>query len=290
MSQAKAYIAGCGSYLPEKVISNDDLSRLVDTTDEWIVPRTGIRERRKVEVGKEASSDLATAAGLKALEMAGVSASDLDLIVGATITPDHLFPNTACLVQRNLGAHEAAAFDLSAACAGFIYALEVAKQFVVSGTRKCVLVIGVDCMTTITDYTDRNSCIIFGDGAGAAIVRPSEGDSQIYETTLGARGEGDLFLVPAGGSRLPASHETISSGGHFLKMEGRKVFRFAVQKMGELLEAVVTQNGFSKDDVKWVIPHQVNLRIMESAFRRIEIPMDRVIINIDRYGNTSAAS
>lgn len=290
MGSMKVRIWGTGSYFPEKVLTNDDLSRIVDTSDEWIVPRTGIRERRVVEIGEQASSDLATGAAKRALEMAGIAPEDLGLIIAATITPDHLFPNVACLVQKNIGAKNAGAFDLSASCSGFIYGLETAKQFVQSGEFKHILVVGVDCMTTITDYTDRNACIIFGDAAGAVVLGPSDGEAQIFASTLGAQGESDLFLVPAGGSRRPASHETVSSRAHYLRMEGRQVFRFAVAKMKELLEEAVRQNGFSADDVHWVIPHQVNLRIIESAIRKMGLPMERVIINIDRYGNTSAAS
>ena len=290
MDRMKVNIAGCGSYLPEKVLTNDDLSRMVNTSDEWIVPRTGIRERRIVEPGKEASSDLAAIAAVRAMEMAEVRGEDLDLIIAATITPDHIFPNTACLLQKHLKAARAGAFDLSASCSGFIYAMETGKQFILSGTCTKVLVVGVDCMSTITDYKDRNSCIIFGDGAGAVVLKPSLGNGEIFETTLGAQGESDLFLVPAGGSRMPASRDSVENRSHYLKMEGRKVFRFAVAKMQELLEAAVKQNGFSADDIRWVIPHQVNRRILESAFRRINIPMDRVVINIERYGNTSAGS
>lgn len=290
MGDVLARISGCGAYLPEKVLTNDELSKMVDTSNEWIVGRTGIRERRVVEIGKEATSDLATTAARRAMEMAGVEAEDLDLIIVGTITADHIFPNAACLVQRNLGATEASAFDLSASCSGFIYAMEVGKHFVGSGEKKCILVIGVDCMSTITDYKERDSCIIFGDGAGAVVLQPSDGESRLYRSILGARGESELFLVPAGGSRRPASHETISSRGHYLRMEGRKVFRFAVSKMQELLEAVLEDNGFKPEDVSWVIPHQVNRRIIESAFKKIGISMEQVIINIDKYGNTSAAS
>ena len=263
---------------------------MMDTSDEWIVSRTGIRERRVVEFGKEATSDLALGASEQAIEMAGISPDALDLIIVATITPDHIVPSTACLLQKRLGAGNASAFDLAAACAGFIHSLEVAKQFIATGSFQRILVVGADCMTTITNYEDRNSCIIFGDGAGAVVLERSKGDGQVYDSILGAEGENDLFLVRAGGSRVPTTHETVSSRSHLLRMDGKKVFKFAVAKMKELLEASVRGNGFAPDDIKWVIPHQVNRRIIESAIKKIGIPMERVIINVDRYGNTSAAS
>ncbi len=285
-------IAGSGSYLPETVLTNDELSKMVDTSDEWIRTRTGIRERRIVKVGEEASSDLAFAASRRALEMAETTPEDIDLILVATITPDHIFPNTACLVQKSLEAWNAAAMDVSVACSGFIYALDMAKHYVALGTYDKVLVLGVDCMSTLTDWEDRNSCIIFADAAGAVVIEPSEGDDpgEIFQSHLGAQGECELFLVPAGGSRKPATHDTVEAREHFLHMEGRQVFRFAVAKMQELLEIVLEKNGFRASDVKWVVPHQVNQRIIENAFRKLDIPLERVLVNIDRVGNTSAAS
>ena len=288
----KARISGCGSYLPETVITNDDLSRMVDTSDDWIVPRTGIRERRVVRVGEEASSDLGLAAARGALEMAGTSPAELDLVIAATITPDHIFPNAACLIQQKLGAERAGAFDLAAACSGFIYALDVAKQFVAAGSCEKVLVVGVDCMSMLTNWEDRNSCIIFGDGAGAVVVEPSRGagDGEIFRSRLGAKGESEHFLVKAGGSRYPVTQDAIAAGDQYLRMEGRKVFRFAVDKMQELLEEAIRTNGFRMSDIRWVVPHQVNRRIIESAFKKLDIPLERVVMNIDRVGNTSAAS
>jgi 3-oxoacyl-[acyl-carrier-protein] synthase-3 len=290
MEIRKTRISGCGACVPEMVFTNEHFSCIVDTSDEWIVPRTGIRERRMIRVGEQASSDLAHAAARRALEMAEMDPADLQMIVVGTITPDQSLPNVACSLQSALGAKGAAAFDLSAACSGFVYALEIAKQFVSTASVDRVLAVGVDCMSTITDFEDRDSCILFGDGAGAAVVEPSDGEGEIFKGRLGAEGDRDLFFLGAGGSRRPTTASTVRRREHLLAMNGRGVFRFAVSKMQEMLEGSLKDNGFAPNDLRWIVPHQVNLRVIDSAIRKLDIPMDRVVVNIDRYGNTCAGS
>lgn len=283
-------IAGTGSYVPERRLSNLELEKMVDTSDAWIVERTGIRERRIVAEGMTCS-DLAFEASRRALESSGVLAKDLDLIIVATVTADSPLPSAACLLQHRLGAEKAAAFDLAAACAGFIYATSTGKQFVKSGRYKNVLVVGAEVLSSITDYQDRNSCILFGDGAGAAVLTADASQGEILSTFLRGDGSGaDLIHIPAGGSRLRTTHQTIEDRGHYMKLRGREVFKFAVSRMTELIESAIAKYDMKEDDLGLVIPHQVNLRVIDAALRRLEIPPEKVFTNIDRYGNTSSAS
>ncbi|MHC4715408.1 MAG: beta-ketoacyl-ACP synthase III [Planctomycetota bacterium] len=287
----RAAIAGHGSYLPERVLTNQDLARMVDTSDEWIVRRTGIRQRR-IAMNGESTASLAVQASRLACESAGVDPADLDMIACATITPETLCPASACYVQRDLGAVNAAAFDLGAACSGFVYSLAVGARFIESGQSRNCLIIGAETLSRYTDYEDRASCILFGDGAGAVVLRPtSEADKGVLYSVLRADGKGwDFIHIPAGGSGLPASARTIADRQHFLKMRGRDVYRFAVQKMQWLLGDCMAACGLTADDVDLVIPHQVNIRILKSAAARHGFPMDKVYINIGHCGNTSAAS
>lgn len=285
-----AGIAGMGVAIPDRVMTNADLERLVDTSDEWIVTRTGIRERR-IASEDVAASDLAYAAAREALDRAGVAAADVDLIIVATTTPDMPFPATACLVQHKLGAVRAGAFDLEAACSGFLYALAVGSQFIRAGTYETVLVIGAEVLSRIINWQDRSTCVLMGDGAAAAVLRPAPDGAGILSTFLGADGGGgDLLKMAAGGSRLPASPETVARGLHYLYMNGREVYKFAVNIMGDAAERALALAGLTAADVDWFVPHQANLRIIEAAARRFDLPMDKVVVNLDRYGNTSAAS
>lgn len=286
----KVSITGVGSFLPKKVLTNDDLSKVLDTTDEWITKRTGIRERRIVENGV-AASDLALEASLRALDAANVLPSDIDLIVTSTITPDCIFPSTSCYLQEKIGARNAGAFDILAACAGFVYALSVAKSFVASGTMNTVLVVGSECLSKITDYTDRSTCILFGDGAGAVVVQKCNGKREIVSTHLGSDGsQAELLMLPAGGSKLPASLETIESRSHFIKLKGKEVFKLAVNNMINVITKAAAENDMQVEDIDLIIPHQSNIRIIESALERLKLPREKAYINIDRYGNTSSAS
>lgn len=283
-------ILGTGSALPEKVLTNFDLEKMVDTNDEWIVSRTGIRERR-ISDENTAVSDLAYEASLKALEASGVSAEEIDLIIVATVTPDMSFPSTACILQDKLGAVKAAAFDLEAACSGFLYGITVAQQFIATGMYKHVLVIGAETLSKITDFTDRNTCVLFGDGAGAVVLGEVEQGYGILSTDLGANGEGGKYLMqPAGGSRKPASIETINNREHYIYMGGGEVFKFAVRIMGQGAVNVVEKAGLSLTDVDYLVPHQANIRIIEAAAKRVGLPMEKVKVNLDKYGNMSAAS
>ncbi len=283
-------ILGLGSYVPETVVTNKDLEKMVDTTDEWIIARTGIRERRIVYEG-EATSDLATKAAQMALVDAGVSAKEIDLIVVATVTPDMPFPSVACLVQNNLRATNAAAFDITAVCSGFVYGLVIGSQFIKSGTYRKVLVIGAETLSKITDWTDRNTSIVFGDGSGAVVLGETPSGFGILGMNLGADGMGgDLLKVPAGGSRQPASEETVSQRLHFISMNGAEVFKFAVKIMGEAAIKALENANISPADIAYLVPHQANIRIIQAAAKRLGLPMDKVIVNVDKYGNTSAAS
>lgn len=283
-------ILGTGAYLPEKVMTNADLEKLVETNDEWIVSRTGIRERR-IAAEHEASSDLAVKAAEKALKKAGISAEQIDLIIVATVTPDMSFPATACLVQDRLGASKAATFDLSAACTGFLYGIVTASQFITTGAYNYALVIGVDCLSRITDWTDRNTCVLFGDGAGAAVLGPVEEGYGFLSFELGGDGSGgDLLKIPAGGSRCPASEATVIERLHTISMAGREVFKFAVRVIGNSTEEALKKAGLTKEDIDFLIPHQANIRIIESAVKRFGLTEDKVVVNLDRYGNMSSAS
>jgi len=290
MKELSVGILGVGRYSPERRLTNRDLEEMVDTSDEWIVTRTGIRERR-IAAPHEATSDLAHEAAVRALDMAGVSPEDVDLIIVATITPDMFFPSTACLVQDRLGARNAAAFDVSAACSGFIYALASASGMIATGMYRNALVIGAECLSRVTDYSDRNTCILFGDGAGAAVLGPVSAGRGFRSFVLGADGSGgELLKLPAGGSRIPASAESVAQGMHFMKMNGREVFKFAVRVMGNAAEEALHKAGLTKEDIDLLIPHQANIRIIQSALERLGLPEEKCVVNVDRYGNISAAS
>ncbi|AIQ52575.1 beta-ketoacyl-ACP synthase III [Paenibacillus sp. FSL R7-0331] len=283
-------VIGTGKYVPEKILTNSDLEKIVETNDEWIVSRTGIRERH-IAAPHEATSDLAYEAALKALASAGMKAEDLDLIIVATITPDTSFPSTACILQDKLGAKGAAAFDLSAACSGFVYSLATATSFIKTGMYNNALVIGADTLSRITDYTDRNTCVLFGDGAGAVIIGEVPEGRGFQSFDLGAEGAGgSLLKLEAGGSRLPASNQTIEDKKHFIYMNGREVFKFAVRVMGTATERVLTKAGLTKENIDLFVPHQANIRIIQSAMQRLDLPEEKCVINVDRYANTSAAS
>ncbi|WP_094605498.1 3-oxoacyl-[acyl-carrier-protein] synthase 3 protein 1 [Sporomusa silvacetica DSM 10669] len=291
MSENKAVgIIGIGTYLPEKIVTNKDLESIVETSDEWIVDRTGIRERR-IAASDIATSDLASQAAQRALDDAGVTAEEIDLIIVASATPDMFFPSTACLVQANIKATNAAAFDLAAGCSGFVYAMVTGSQFIKTGLYKKVLVIGAETLSKILDWTDRNTCVLFGDGAGAAVLAEMSPGYGILASQLGADGAGgDLLKLPAGGSRNPATDETVSQRMHFIHMSGNEVFKFAVKIMGEAASKTLEAAGLSAADVDCLIPHQANIRIIQSAAKRLKLPMDKVMVNVDKYGNTSAAS
>lgn len=285
-----AKIAGLGVEVPGNVLTNADLERMVDTTDEWIVTRTGIRERRIVDPD-QATSDLAIAASRKAMAHAGVEAGDIDAVIMATVTADYPLPACACLVQSALGIG-GFAFDISAGCTGWIYSLALAEQFIKAGGAQRVLCIGAECLSRITDYTDRNTCVLFGDGAGAAVVEATdEADNGILGWDLGSDGSDPSILwQPAGGSRTPASHETVDAHDHSIRMRGREVYVFATRIMGHTCERTLAKAGYTADDVALLVPHQANERITQSARERFGVPMERIVSNVDRYGNTSAAS
>ncbi|MFH0778976.1 MAG: beta-ketoacyl-ACP synthase III [Candidatus Eisenbacteria bacterium] len=283
-------IAGTGSFVPSKILTNFDLERMVDTSDEWIIARTGIRERH-IGSEDETSSDLAAEAAKKAMAEAGVSPLDIELVIVGTITPDRLFPSAACSLQEKLGTYNGAAFDLSAACSGFIYGLTVARAFIAARIMDRVLVVGVEMLSKITDWKDRNTCVLFGDGAGAAVVVPCEEGRGILATSMGSDGRlGDLLEMPAGGSLRPASQETIDGGLHFVKMRGNEVFKNAVRAMGSIAEAALSKAGIEADQLDLLIPHQANLRIIEATAKRLGVPKGKVFINVEKYGNTSSAS
>jgi 3-oxoacyl-[acyl-carrier-protein] synthase-3 len=283
-------VLGSGKYVPERILTNKELETMVETNDEWIVTRTGIRERRMVAEG-QATSDLAYEASLIALNNAGIKAEELDLIIVATITPDMAFPSTACILQEKLGAKKAAAFDLSAACSGFIYGLANASNFIATGMYKHALVIGADSLSTITDYTDRNTCILFGDGAGAVVIGEVPEGRGFKSFELGADGSGGpLLKIEGGGSRNPASAATLENRMHYIYMAGAEVFKFAVRIMGNAADEALRKAGWAKDDIDLLVPHQANMRIIQSSLNRLELTEDRCMINLDKYGNMSAAS
>jgi len=279
-----------GSYLPEKVLTNADLEKMVDTSDEWIITRTGISERH-IAAPEEATSDMAIKAARQALERADFPPEDLDLIVVATVTPDMFFPSTASLLQGALGAKHAGAFDLSVGCTGFIYGLVMASSIISARGAESALLIGAECLSRITDWQDRSTCVLFGDAAGAALLQPTEPGRGLLAFALGNDASGaDCLKIPAGGSRLPASQETVEARQHYLYMEGNEVFKFAVQIMEEASLEALRRAGLSIDDVDLLIPHQANIRIIDAATRRLKLSQDQVWRNVDRYGNTSAAT
>lgn len=287
----KAKITALGCYSPPRVLSNHDLEKLVETNDQWITDRTGIRERRIAEPDV-ATSDLAVLAARAALEQRGIAAQDLNMIIVCTVTPDMLFPATACLVQDQLGAKGAWGFDLSAACSGFIYGLTTAAHMVSSGVQSKVLVIGADTMSRILDYTDRSTCILFGDGAGAMLIeRAEDGETGFIDFINEVDGSGgDHLKQPAGGSRMPATHATVDQRLHFVKQDGQQVFKYAARKMFECCRDLLERNHFTCKDIALLIPHQANRRIISAAAERLGLSADQVMINIDRYGNTTAAT
>src|SRR3954451_3952357 len=283
-------IVGTGSYLPEKRLTNADLMGIVDTTDEWITTRTGIKERR-IAGKDELTSDMATKAALRALEQAEVSPADVDLILVATATPDMLFPATACFVQKKIGATKAACLDISAACAGFIFGLEIAQQFITSHTYDTVLVIGADKLTSITNWSDRNTCVLFGDGAGAAVLRHRGSPHGVITTHIGSDGQyTNILFMPGGGSRCPITRENVDMNLVTIHMIGKEVYKQAVIAMLKAAKKALEQAGLSIEDIACVIPHQANLRIMEAIADRLRISRDKMFVNLDRYGNTSAAA
>lgn len=286
-----ARISGTGHYVPARELTNDELARMVDTSDAWITERTGIKSRRIAAPG-ETTSDMASEAARRALSAARLDAKDVDLIVVATFTPDAPLPSTASYVQQKIGARrDCPAFDLAAACAGFCYALQVADLHVRGGAARHVLVIGVESMSSVTDWGDRSTCVLFGDGAGAAIVSRAEGESRILGTHLYSDGElAALLTIPAGGTALPTSDATRQDGGHFLKMKGSEVFRVAVKSLVSACQAALESAGVRAEDIDWVVPHQANQRILAGVADRLKIPMERVYVNLDRVGNTSSAS
>ncbi|MHB8418692.1 MAG: beta-ketoacyl-ACP synthase III [Myxococcales bacterium] len=286
----KSQIVGTGSYVPSRVLTNHDLEKLVETSDQWIVERTGIRERRVAAEG-EAVSDMALAASRRALEMAGVRPEELDLIIVGTISADMPLPSAAAFLQAKLGAKNAAAFDVAAACAGSLYAMSIADKFIASGASKRVLIVGVELLTRLVDWTDRNTCVVFGDAAGAMVMVPSDGKRGILSTHLYTDGStAEILYIPAGGSRQPTSERTVREKLHFVKMNGREVYRVAVRSLTDALGAALAANKVTAGDLQHVISHQANLRILEAVLKRFDIPMSKCWINLDRYGNTSSAS
>lgn len=279
-------IAGTGSYLPEKVLTNDDLAKIVDTSDEWIRSRTGIGERH-IAADDQTTSDLGYRAALKAIEAAGIAVEDIDLIVVGTTTPDFIFPSTACLIQARLGAIGCPAFDVNAACSGFVFALSTADKFIRSGAARTALVIGAETLTRIVDWTDRSTCVLFGDGAGAVVLKADE-ETGILSTHLHADGsKKELLWNPVGVSA--GFGEGAGGGGHIL-MKGNDVFKYAVKALDGVVDEALAANGLDKQDLDWLIPHQANLRIIEATAKRLEMSMDQVVVTVDRHGNTSSAS
>lgn len=291
MPRLAAKITGVARYVPPRVLSNADLEKMVDTTSDWIVERTGIRERHVVDKGV-AASHLGTEAARQLLEQKKVSPDELDMIIVATVTPDMMFPSTACLIQNNLKASRAWGFDLVAACSGFVYALTVGAQFVAAGSHKKALVIGSDVMTSILNYEDRATCVLFGDGAGAVLLEPcAPGEDGILDFHHDIDGSGGCNLyMPAGGSLHPASHETVDKKMHYVHQEGKDVFKYAVRRMTEVPKMLLERNGYSPADLKLLVPHQANERIIRATAERLGLEDDRVLLNIDRYGNTTAGT
>lgn len=285
-----AHITGWGMAVPEPIMTNDDLAEFVDTNDQWIRERTGIRERR-IAKDTDFPSTLAVDASLKALKVANLRPTDIDLIICSTSTPEYIFPATACLIQDQLGASKAGAFDLLAACSGFIYALNMGAQAIRSGSIKSALIIGSETLSRFVNWKDRNTCILFGDGAGAFVLQASERPGGVLSAVMHSDGSGgDLLTLQGGGSHYPASESTLHEGKHFIQMDGKEVFRFATRVMASATLEALDAAGLTIDQIRWVIPHQANIRIIEAAARGLKLPMDRFVVNLDRYGNTSTAS
>jgi 3-oxoacyl-[acyl-carrier-protein] synthase-3 len=288
--KVNAKITATAHYVPERIMTNFELEKLVNTSDEWIRSRTGISQRHIV-AENEASSDLSTRVAEQLLAKRGISAEDIDLIIIATVTPDHFTPSTAALVQLNIGAKNAWGFDLSGACSGFLYGLETGSKFISSGHYQKVMVIGVDTMSSILDFTDRNTCVLFGDGAGGVILEPTDSDNGIIDSILKMDGSGGQYLhVPGGGSRMPATIESVEAKQHYIMQDGKKVFKFAVKGMADVSERILKRNNLTGDDIALFIPHQANKRIIDASAERCKISPEKVLINIDRFGNTTAGT
>lgn len=280
-------IVGTGSYLPEKVLTNSDLEKIVDTNDEWIVERTGINERH-IAADDETTCDLAEQAALNAIKAAGIANDEIDLIIIATTTPDKVFPSTACLLQQRLGIKLSPAFDIQAVCTGFIYALSIADKFIQTGASKCALVIGAETFSRIVDWTDRTTCVLFGDGAGAVVLKASEAHQGIMSTHLHADGQYESLLhVPQG---ISSNYEQVLNGQAFVQMKGREVFKVAVNTLGSIVDETLAPHGLTGADIDWLIPHQANLRIITATAKKLKMPMERVVLTVAEHGNTSAAS
>lgn len=283
-------IIATGSYAPERIVTNRDLEKIVETSDEWIQSRTGIRERR-IAAETESTSDMATKAAIAAMQQGEVKAEEIDLIIVATVTPDMFFPATACFVQRNLGAVRAACFDVSAACSGFIYAMEIAQQFISTHVYNTILIIGADKLSSIVDWSDRNTCVLFGDGAGAAILRNRANSHGVISTHMGSDGEfADILMMPGGGSRTPITAENVGQQLNTIKMQGKETYKQAVTAMSGAADRVLEAAGLKYDDIACVIPHQANIRIIEAIAHRMSLPMEKFYVNLEKYGNTSAAA
>jgi len=279
-------IKGTGSYLPEKTLTNKDLETMVDTTDEWIFERTGIKERH-IAADNETTCDLAEHAARAAMEQAGITADDVDLIIVATTTPDRVFPSTACLLQQRLDISGCAAFDVQAVCTGFVYALGIADKFIKSGTHKCALVIGAETMSRITDWTDRSTCILFGDGAGAVVLEANE-EAGVLSTHLHADGKYEDLLTVDGG--VSSDYSKVENGTAFMRMKGNEVFKMAVNTLGRIVDETLAANNMQKSDVDWLVPHQANIRIINATAKKLQMNTDHVVVTVDKHGNTSAAS
>ena len=290
MKKIHAAITGIQGYVPEYILNNKELEKLVDTNDEWITTRTGIKERRILK-GQKGSSEMGVKAIEGLLKKTNTSAKEIDLIICATVTPDMLFPSTACLMADRIGAGNICAFDISAACSGFLYALTTASKFIESGTYKKVIVVGCDKMSSIIDYTDRTTCVLFGDGAGAVLLEPNSNGLGIVDYILKSDGSGAEFLkMKAGGSLYPATHETVDAREHFVYQDGQPVFKKAVKSMADVSEEIMKKNNLSSDDIAWLVPHQANKRIIDATSRRMGVGDDKVMLNIERYGNTTAGT
>ena len=285
-----AHITGWGMAIPDRILTNHDISLMVDTNDEWIQNRTGIKERR-IASNEQTTASLAVDASLKALEVANLQATDLDLIILSTSSPEHIFPATACIVQDRIGANRAGAFDVLAACTGFIYALQMGTQAIRSGSAKNVLVIGAETLSKITNWKDRSTCILFGDGAGAFVLQANDEPGGVLSGVLRSDGSGgELLSLPAGGSKIPTSAESVKRGLHYIQMNGREVFRFATRVMSQATREAIEKANLTIEDINLIIPHQANRRIIEAAVRGLDFPLERCVINVDRFGNTSTAS
>jgi 3-oxoacyl-[acyl-carrier-protein] synthase-3 len=286
----RARIISTGSFAPERVLTNHDLQEMVDTSDEWITDRTGIKARR-IASPEQSASDLAYEASKRALKSAGLKPKDVDLIIAATVSGDMPFPSTACVLQRKLGARNAAAFDVNAACSGFIYGLSIAESYIKSSAFGRILLVGTEVLSKFTDWKDRTTCVLFGDGAGAVVLEPTEEDRGIIATYIYSDGNlGDLLMVPAGGSKIPASEESVKKGLHYIRMRGNDTFKVAVKTLERLVVDTLKKNKLKPSELSLLIPHQANSRIIEATAKRLNLPMDRVIMNIEKFGNTSAAS